>query len=609
MGLITEGKPLPWEQAKKYADHIRDHGINQFLSIYNKTKDREKDCLLWGDEIEYMIITYDDEAKNVKLSLRALDILNELQKEEEEASRKGEEVDASWQPEFAAYMIEGIPSNPYGNTLKSLLRVEQNMKLRKKIVSKHLCPNESIISIPNFPRLGCPGQFLVPRHELFGPKLKSLFLPDEAMNPHIKFGAMNDAIKDRRGSKVAVNIPIFHDKKSPNLFLECEDALPDHIYMDSLAFGAGCCCLQTTIQACNIGEARKLYDQLAVLSPIMMALTAATPIWRGYLSDMDSRWLALVESTDDRTKEERGLEPLKNDRFVINKPRFDSIAYYIADDKTFKTEYNDQNTVYDQNIYKRLIDNGVDELLARHMSYLFIRDPLFVVEDSLDQDDESSSDHFENIQTTNWQTVRFKPPPPNSDIGWRVEFRCMEAQITDFENAAFVAFIILLTRIIVSYDLNFYIPISKVDENMITAYKRDALNTEKFWFRKNIFANYDGAEDKFEQMTINEIINGDGKEFPGLIVIMFHYLESINLDIETRYHLGNYLEFICMRASGKIQTTATWIRNFVRSHPNYNHDSMVSQEINYDLIKMLEKIQKGEVKVPELLGEFKIQFN
>ncbi|RIB21386.1 glutamate-cysteine ligase-domain-containing protein [Gigaspora rosea] len=345
------------------------------------------------------------------------------------------------------------------------------MNLRKKIVSKHLCPNESIISITNLPRLGCQVQCLVPQHELFGSKLKSLFLPDEAMSPK----AINDAIYGRRGSKVAINIPIFHDKKSPNLFPECEDALPDHIYMDSLVL-----------------------VQVAVVfkQPFKpMALTAATPIWRGYLSDMDCSWLALVASNDERT-------------------------------------------VQKKNGFGR-----VDELLARHVSYLFIRDPLFVVEDALDQDDESSSDHFE------------------------------------------------------------------VDENMITAYKRDALNSEKFWFRKNIFANYDGAEDKFEQMTINEIVNGDGKEFPGMIVIMFHYLESINIDIETRYHLGNYLEFICMRASGKIQTTATWVRNFVRSHPNYNHDSIVSQEINYDLIKMLDKIQKGEVKVPELLGEFKIQFN
>ena len=58
--------------------------------------------------------------------------------------------------------------------------------------------------------------------------------------------------------------------------------------------------------------------------------------------------------------------------------------------------------------------------------------------------------------------MRFKPPPPGGNIGWRVEFRSMEIQMTDFENAAFAIFIVLLTRVILSYDLNLYIPISKV---------------------------------------------------------------------------------------------------------------------------------------------------
>ena len=33
----------------------------------------------------------------------------------------------------------------------------------------------------------------------------------------------------------------------------------------------------------------------------------------------------------------------------------------------------------------------------------------------------------------------------------------MEIQFTDFENAAYVVFTVLLTRVIVSYGLNFYI--------------------------------------------------------------------------------------------------------------------------------------------------------
>ena len=58
--------------------------------------------------------------------------------------------------------------------------------------------------------------------------------------------------------------------------------------------------------------------------------------------------------------------------------------------------------------------------------------------------------------------MRFKPPPPGGNIGWRVEFRSMEIQLTDFENAAFAIFNVLLTRVILSYNLNLYVPISKV---------------------------------------------------------------------------------------------------------------------------------------------------
>lgn len=47
-------------------------------------------------------------------------------------------------------------------------------------------------------------------------------------------------------------------------------ALPDHIYMDAMAFGMGCCCLQMTFQACSIDEARMLYDQLTPLTPIIV---------------------------------------------------------------------------------------------------------------------------------------------------------------------------------------------------------------------------------------------------------------------------------------------------------------------------------------------------
>ena len=122
---------------------------------------------------------------------------------------------------------------------------------------------------------------------------------------------------------------------------------------------------------------------------------------------------------------------------------------------------------------------GMDERLSTHFAHLFIRDPIVIFQETLDEAPEGKADHFEasyapqvlpnhgtdlrqNLQSTNWQHMRFKPPPPGGNIGWRVEFRSMEIQLTDFENAAFAIFNVLLTRVILSYNLNLYVPISKV---------------------------------------------------------------------------------------------------------------------------------------------------
>lgn len=61
------------------------------------------------------------------------------------------------------------------------------------------------------------------------------------------------------------------------------------------------------------------------------------------------------------------------------------------------------------------------------------------------------------------------------------------------------------------------------------------------------------------------------------------------------------------RATGEIQTPATWIREFVTSHPDYNQDSVVSQSIAYDLLVACQNIGEGKVPCPELLGDIKIE--
>jgi hypothetical protein len=74
----------------------------------------------------------------------------------------------------------------------------------------------------------------------------------------------------------------------------------------------------------------------------------------------------------------------------------------------------------------------------------------------------------------------------------------MEIQLTDFENAAFTTFITLLTRVILTFDLNLYIPLSRVDANMQRAHSRNAALKGKFFFRRHM-APLEKGDDGFGQ--------------------------------------------------------------------------------------------------------------
>ena len=212
----------------------------------------------------------------------------------------------------------------------------------------------------------------------------------------------------------------------------------------------------------------------------------------------------------------------------------------------------------------------------------------------------------------------------------------MEIQLTDFENAAFTVFIVLLTRVILTFDLNFYIPMSRVDANMQRAHSRNAAAKGKFFFRRHLAPLEEGddgygvkyqsmfsravngvngvngdnsvepseisahtepeddvsrkrrqapcapgseEENAFEEMSMAEIMRGKGDYYPGLIPLVLAYLDHINCDSVTLERITKYLHFIEQRATGELVTPATWMRNYVRNHPSYKGDSVVSDEI------------------------------
>lgn len=107
----------------------------------------------------------------------------------------------------------------------------------------------------------------------------------------------------------------------------------------------------------------------------------------------------------------------------------------------------------------------------------------------------------------------------------------------------------------------------------------------------------------------------------------------MEVDVDTRCTILNYLKLIKKRASGKIplvlvatsgnvplvlfvavttscrcpetgelMTMAKWMREFVAAHPQYKQDSVLSDKINYDLFKKCDRIARGEEQCPELIG-------
>uniref|UniRef100_K3X2U0 Glutamate--cysteine ligase n=1 Tax=Globisporangium ultimum (strain ATCC 200006 / CBS 805.95 / DAOM BR144) TaxID=431595 RepID=K3X2U0_GLOUD len=132
MGLLVEGSPLDWDDALDWLEHVRSHGIDQFLHIFKRVKDIEGDVLKWGDELEYGVFKMDAHARVPRLSLRGAEILAQLrEKEDKFKGHDGSNEGCNWVPEYGAWMIEGTPSVPYGGFTTDLRKVEGNMRLRR----------------------------------------------------------------------------------------------------------------------------------------------------------------------------------------------------------------------------------------------------------------------------------------------------------------------------------------------------------------------------------------------------------------------------------------------------------------------------------------------
>jgi glutamate--cysteine ligase catalytic subunit len=81
-----------------------------------------------------------------------------------------------------------------------------------------------------------------------------------------------------------------------------------------------------------------------------------------------------------------------------------------------------------------------------------------------------------------------------------------------------------------------------------------------------------------------------GDSFPGLIGLVEKYIGTLDLSDSESHKISSYLDLVRRRADGSLKTAATWIRDFVRSHPSYKFDSVVNKEINYDLVVAVDEM-------------------
>lgn len=640
--LQIAGRPLTFEEILKIAAYIRKHGAIQLCNLIVLRKEKKSPVpLKWGDEMEYHLILFDHTKKKVQLLLHA----KEFQDLYNEAVKKGEIAgEFLVQAEYGAWMLEVIPKTPHEEiSVKVLAKLEDYFRRQAHSVNSYLKKFGAIgISrIPAFPTMGagdyagrldekeceklfpradtqsveetkdepsCSEDSVLPLNTSRNVYSQSVFTFDAAINPHPRFPTLTRNIRERRGKKVSIKVPLFVDKCTRVANVSETAPYPGCIYMDSMQFGMGCCCLQLTFEALSLNHARYVHDQLLALAPVVTALSASSPIFNGQLADIDVRFTVISQAVDDRTDAER--DPASTN--YVHKSRYSNNSHYVSSHECVMSHHNNSPKFpIDQELHAMLLKTGIDSQLAYHFASLFVRDPLVVFEKAIELKDDESTVHFENFQSTNWNTVRLKPPPSmTSEIGWRVEFRPLDLQLTDYENACLAALVSLLVKLVTKRGVNFIIPISMCDENMERAHRRGAVLNERFNFRVNVVENKEGLEESdyvkyggsekvekevVKELKIEEILAGNKEiDYPGLLPLIEELLKEDAGNEEETAKVKGYMDFLLKRAQGKYKTGAKYIRDFVAKHPEYKQDSLINDQINYDLMCELESLAHAD---------------
>ncbi|KAH3767747.1 glutamate-cysteine ligase [Pelomyxa schiedti] len=162
--------------------------------------------MLWGDEMEYMLLRVDPQSGSVALWLGAETILKEFNEQNEGFCLS---------PEYGAFMIEGCPKKPWSfsvtNPLSSFSNLHQHLQYRREAIQA-LCSKDVVVATMGmFPIMGV-NIFTYPSTVPFGPIACSRYTSDDLIFPHCRFTTLTAAIRERRGANVCINVPLYKVK-------------------------------------------------------------------------------------------------------------------------------------------------------------------------------------------------------------------------------------------------------------------------------------------------------------------------------------------------------------------------------------------------------------
>lgn len=595
--------PLAWEEAAPLQEVVRAKAARQFLSLWRAHRSREDSELRWGEEIEYFLVHLD--GTTAKVALCADEVLRRLGSE----TGKGDDpaTSAGWRTEYGNMMVEGVTHPPYRWSLEDILLIEPSLSWRRRELQRmatEVDPSVHVVTMTAFPLLGvhaCTQPHFDPSPD--GAVSRSILCPDEATSPHPRYKTFTANYRKRKGCTVGAFIPregIAEEQRlSPEELARVpfrlaaagnteRDPVPGHIYMDSQAFGACQCCTQATFLVRNLEDAKYLTDQFLILAPLFLALTAATPFLRGLVAETDTRWPTFQQCWDDRHDSE--VNSVRNSRTSAN-------DLFIGDTMG---AFNNVEVPVDAATARLLEDAGVDAPLSRHVAHVLARDALMVFSDRIETDDAMVTEDWEQLQGTNWGTVRFKPPPslePDA-IGWRVEFRSPEVQLTDFENAAVVAVVRVLAEVIIEERWDLALPISRCDANDVASGARDAAKGGRFWFRSAVLG---GAAESLRPLA--DIFSAEGGVFTRCRAWLDRRLHEGRCSQEAAAKLRSYMFLFERRATGELPTPAAYLRARLQRYPGYARDGVLPPAFVRELCQHAAEVNLPDAAWPEeLLG-------